>query len=123
MGKGENNGNQHFFLNNDFTFPREALVFTCLHHRSFENTVGKVKEKFLLMSNCSFSYSIVYPSGELSEVYMNIKIVVCKPSQFERVQDFLFRIGLIQILSFKLHFQLLSADTLSLELRVNFVVC
>ena len=33
-------------------FPKQALVFTCLQHKSFENTVGKGKiarnEQFLL---------------------------------------------------------------------------
>ena len=37
-------------------FPKQALVFKCLHYRSFENTVGKGeiarKEQFLLSPQC-----------------------------------------------------------------------
>ena len=42
------------------TFPKQALVFTCLQYKSFENTVGKGeiarKEQFLL-----FPVSVFYP--------------------------------------------------------------
>ena len=37
-------------------FPKQALVFTCLHYRSFENTVGKGEiarnEEFLFLPQC-----------------------------------------------------------------------
>ena len=37
-------------------FPKQALVFTCLQYKSFENTVGKGEiarnEQFLLFSQC-----------------------------------------------------------------------
>ena len=38
------------------TFPKQALVFTCLQHKSFENTVGKGEiarnKQFLLFPQC-----------------------------------------------------------------------
>ena len=40
-------------------FPKQALVFTCLHYKSFENT-GE-KEKLLLKSNFSFSPKCFLP--------------------------------------------------------------
>ena len=46
------------------------------------------------MSNISFSHSVFYLYGELSTIYMKIKIVVCKLSQFGRVQYLLFGKGL-----------------------------
>ena len=37
-------------------FPKQALLFTCLQYKSFENTVGKGKiarnEQFLLFPHC-----------------------------------------------------------------------
>ena len=39
-----------------YPFPKQALVFTCLHYQSFENTVGKGEiarnEQFLLFPQC-----------------------------------------------------------------------
>ena len=39
-------------------FPKQALLFTCLQHKTFENTVGKGEiarnEKFLLSTQCFF---------------------------------------------------------------------
>ena len=40
-------------------FPKQALVFTCLQYKSFENTVGKGEiahnEQFLLFPQCFLS--------------------------------------------------------------------
>ena len=36
------------------------------------------KEKLLVTSNFSFSHSVFYPSRELSTMFINFKIVVCK---------------------------------------------
>ena len=47
---------------------QQALVFTCLQYKSFENTVGE-KEKLLIMSNFSFSHNVFYPFGELSKPF------------------------------------------------------
>ena len=51
---------------------KQALVFTCLQYKPFENTVGKGKiapnEQFLL-----FPHSVFYPFGELSTIFMKLK--------------------------------------------------
>ena len=52
----------HGFL----TFPKQALVFTCLQYKSCENTV-------------------FYPFEELSSIFIKFEIVVCKLIQFGRV--------------------------------------
>ena len=45
-------------------FPKQALVFTCLQYKSFENTVGKGKtarnEQFLLFPQCFLPIWITY---------------------------------------------------------------
>ena len=51
-----------------------------LQYESFENTVGKA-----IMSNFSFSHSVLYMFGELSAIFIKYKIVVCKLFQFRRV--------------------------------------
>ena len=65
-------------------FPKQALVFTCLQYKSFENTVGKGEiaryEQFLLF----------YSFGELSAIFTTFKTVVCKLFQFESVHDLSF---------------------------------
>ena len=43
------------------------------------------KEKLLITSNFSFSHSVFYPFGELSNIFIKFKIVVCKLFQFGRV--------------------------------------
>ena len=81
LGKGENNGIQHIFPL--LTLSQQALVFTHLQYKSFENTVGKGAiaryEQFF------FSQSVFYPFGELSAIFIQLKIVICKLSQFWRV--------------------------------------
>ena len=42
-------------------FPKQALVFTCLQYKSFENTAGK--GEIAQTSNFSFSHSVFYPFG------------------------------------------------------------
>ena len=44
------------------------------------------KEKLLVTSNFSFSYSVFYPLGELSAIFIKFKIVVRKLFQFRRVK-------------------------------------
>ena len=55
-------------MTNYSPFPKQALVFTCQQYRSFENTVEK--EKLLLKSDFSLSYSIFYPFRELSAIFI-----------------------------------------------------
>ena len=56
------------------TFPKQALVFTCLQSKSFENTVGKGEiardEQFLL------SLGVFYLFGEDSAIFIEFEIVV-----------------------------------------------
>ena len=44
-----------------------------------------VEEKLLVMSNFSFSHGVFYPFGELSAIFIEFKMVVCKLFQFGRV--------------------------------------
>ena len=64
-------------------FPKQALVFTCLQYKSFENTMGKGEiahnEQFLLFPQCFYLFE------ELSAVFIKFEIVVCKLFQFGRV--------------------------------------
>ena len=43
------------------------------------------KEKLLVTNNFSFSYSVFYPFGELSAIFIEFKIVVCNFFQFGRI--------------------------------------
>ena len=64
-------------------FLKQARVFTCMHDKSFENTVGKGEiahnEQFLL------SHSVFYWFGEHFVIFMKVEIVVCKFFPFGRV--------------------------------------
>ena len=40
------------------------------------------KEKLLVTSNFSFSYTILFPFGELFAIFIKLKIVVCKLFEF-----------------------------------------
>ena len=55
---------------NLYPFPKQALVFTCLQYKAFENTFGKGE---------------IACFGELSADSFKFEIVVCKPFQFGRV--------------------------------------
>ena len=43
------------------------------------------KEKLLVMSNFSFSRSVFYQFGELSAIFIKLKMVVCKLFEFGRI--------------------------------------
>ena len=47
----------------DIPFTKQALGFTCLQYKSFENTVGK--ETLLVTSNFPFSHSVFCPFKNL----------------------------------------------------------
>ena len=64
-------------------YPNKPL-FLCVCSTSLLKTLWE-KEKFLLVSNFSFSHSIFYPSGELAANFLKYKIVVCKLFEFGRV--------------------------------------
>ena len=67
------------------TIPKQALIFTCLQYMSFENTVEKGEiarnEQFLLFPQCFL------PFGELSAIFIKVKIVVCKLFYFGKVYN------------------------------------
>ena len=52
------------------------------------------KEKLVVTSNFSFSYSVFYLFGELSAIFIDIEIVVCKLIWFGRVENLSFGKGL-----------------------------
>ena len=63
--------------------PKQALVFTCLQYKSFENTVGKGEaarsEQFILLPRCFL------PFWKSFAIFIKFKIVVCKLFLFGRV--------------------------------------
>ena len=77
------------------TFPKEALVFTCLQYKSIENTVGKGEiarnEQFLLVPQC------FYPLEELTCIFIKFKIIICKLSVWKSLIFFSFGKGLKNI--------------------------
>ena len=67
-------------------FPNKPL-FLCVCSVILLKTLWE-KEKLLVTSNFSFSHSVFYPFGELSAIFIKIKIVVCKLFQLGRVLNF-----------------------------------
>ena len=94
------------------SLPKQALVFTCLQYKCFENTLSQnkpwflrvcstsvlktlwEKEKLLVTSNFSFSLSVFYLFEEFSAIFVKFEIVVCNVFQFGRVQNLPFGKGL-----------------------------
>ena len=64
-------------------FPNKFL-FLRVYSSSLLKTPWE-KEKLLTMSDFSFSYGVFYPLGQLSAIFINLKIVGCKLFQFGRV--------------------------------------
>ena len=48
------------------------------------------KEKLLVMSNFSFSYSVLYQFEELSAIFIKFEIVICKLFQFVQSRNLSF---------------------------------
>ena len=73
------------YKNRTQPFPKQALLFTCLQYKSFENTVGKGEiardEQFLLFQHCFLPVN-----EELSAGFFKFEIVICKLFQFGRVK-------------------------------------
>ena len=61
--------------------------FLCVCSTSLLKTLWE-KEKLLVTSNFSFSHSVFYPFGELSAIFIKIKIVICKHFQFGKSLKF-----------------------------------
>ena len=81
------------FCHNIYTFSKQALVFTCLQYKTFENTVEKgeiARNKQFLLFPTVFSVRL----GELSVIFSKFEIVACKLLQFERVENVSFGKGL-----------------------------
>ena len=66
------------------TLSQKSPSFYMSAEQVFRKHWGK-KEKLLVTSNFSFSHSVFYPFGELSAIFINLEIVVCKFIQFGRV--------------------------------------
>ena len=75
-----NSGVSFKVLSKTFSFPKQALFFTCMQYKSFENTVGK--EEIALNE---LSHGVFYPFSELSAIFIKFEIVVCKLFHFRRV--------------------------------------
>ena len=64
-------------------FPKQALVFTCLQYKYFENSVQKEEiahnEQFLLFPQCFLSFQRALCH------FIKFRIAVCKLFQFGRV--------------------------------------
>ena len=58
-----------------------------MQYKSFENTVGK--GGIAHYEHFPLSRSVFHPFGELSAIFIKLKIVVCKFFQFRRVKNFL----------------------------------
>ena len=94
-----------FLIGNKFPF--NLFFSNCLHpfpHKpwflpvcctSLLKTLWE-KEKLLVTSNFSFSHSVFYMFGELSAIFVNLKIVVCQNFEFGRVKNLSFGKGLKQ---------------------------
>ena len=63
---------------------------------SFLKTLRE-KEKLLVTSNFSFSYSVFSPFEELPSICIKIEIVICKLFLFGRVKNLLFGKGFKQL--------------------------
>ena len=64
-------------------FPNNPLFLPVYSSSPFKTLWEK--EKLLVTSNFSFSNSVFYPFGELSAIFIKLKIVVCKLFQFGKV--------------------------------------
>ena len=104
-------------------FPNKPWVL-CVCSTSLLKTLW-LMEKLLVTSNFSFSNSVFYPFVELSAVFIQFEIVVCKLFQFERVQNLSFGKGLkgnkTAILDVKLHSKHVLVDIR--HNKINLILC
>ena len=75
----------HFSVNTFNSFPNKPcfffVFFLCVCSTSLLKTLWE-KEKLLVTSNFSFSHSVFYSFGELSAIFIDFEIVVCKLFKF-----------------------------------------
>ena len=50
------------------------------------------KKEFFIGSNFSFSHNVFYPFRELSAIFIQFKLIVCKPFEFRK--SYICRLGL-----------------------------
>ena len=84
------------------------------------------KEKLLVTSNFFFSHSLFYSFGELSTIFIEFDIVVCKPFQFGKILKFVVQ-GRVNSLPFNKIFDLskfkgFSGNTLMLDQILRFAL-
>ena len=85
----------HSFFN---PFPNKPWFLHVCSTNLFKSLLEK--EKLLVTSNFSFSYSVFYPFEDLSPIFIEYEIVVCKLIQFGRVSNLSFGKGLTRIMAF-----------------------
>ena len=63
------------------------------------------KKKLLVASNFAFSYSIFYLFGELSAIFINFRIIVCKLFQFESIKFVVWeRVRILIVVTLNIHY-------------------
>ena len=82
----------HCVQNSVNSFPNKPLFLRASSTNLLKTL--REKEKLLVTSNFIFSHSVFYPFGELSAIFIKLKIVVCKLFQYGRVQNLLCGKGL-----------------------------
>ena len=71
--------------NDPYPFPKQALVFTWLQQKPFENTAGK--GEIARNEHFTISHNIFYPFGEISVIFIEFENVTCKSFLLEE-QEF-----------------------------------
>ena len=97
-GKGENAGYQHFLqfpqCSQKVSFPK--VINSLPNNKILDWSKLKTADnKINVTSSFSFSHCVFYPLRELSAIFMEFRIVVCKLFQFGIVQNLSFGKGLI----------------------------
>ena len=63
------------------------------------------KKKLLVASNFAFSHSIFYLFGELSAIFINFRIIVCKLFQFESIKFVVWeRVRILIVVTLNIHY-------------------
>ena len=69
------------------TFPKQALIFMCLHHKSFENTVGKGKiarnQQFFLFPQC---FLAIHSLASFLPFLSNLKLLSANSFSLEELK-------------------------------------
>ena len=65
-----------------YPISKQAMTFTCLQCKSFENSHGGKRRNCSSRAISSFSHSVSYPFGDLYAVFIKFEIVVYKLFEF-----------------------------------------